>query len=119
MATVAAIVGHELPGNAAEDSVNILPTLLDPTEQVRQNLVNHSVRGEFAIREGNWKLIPSVGKMMQLYDLADDPAEKNNLSEKHPEIVERLSTKLKQYRQSGRSVSSVGDIPNGKIGENN
>jgi arylsulfatase A-like enzyme len=55
MATVAAIVDHKLPENTAEDSVNLLPTLLDPKKRVRQNLVHHSVSGEFAIRDGDWK----------------------------------------------------------------
>ena len=106
MATAAAVVGHNLPDNAAEDSVNILPTLLDPIKQVRRNLVNHSNAGIFAIREGDWKLILSKDKAMpmQLYDLANDIVEKNNLYKEHPEIVKRLSAKLEQYRQSGRSV---------------
>jgi arylsulfatase A-like enzyme len=107
MATVAAIVGHTLPDNAAEDSVNLLPTLLDPTKSVRQNLVHHSVSGEFAIRDGDWKLILDKNKKpKQLFNLASDLEEKNNLYTEYPELVKRLVAKLKQYYQSGRSVRS-------------
>jgi arylsulfatase A-like enzyme len=107
LATVAAIVGHKLGDNAAEDSVDILPTLLDGSVPVRRYLVNHSAEGVFAIRDGDWKLIiadDSTEMAWQLYNLADDLAETNNLYEKHPEIVKRLTAKLEQYRQSGRSV---------------
>lgn len=41
----------------------------------------------------------------QLYNLADDPAERNNLYEKPPEVVARLTRLLDQTRKSGRSRS--------------
>jgi arylsulfatase A len=105
MATAAAIVGHELPAGAAEDSVNLLPTLLDPTKSVRQDLVHHSRSGEFAIRDGDWKLITdSKKKPIQLFNIGNDLAEKNNVYEQHPEVVKRLAAKLERQCQSGRSV---------------
>ena len=105
MATVAAIVGHRLPDDAAEDSANLLPTLLDATRQVRQDLVHQSRSGEFAIRDGDWKLITdSKKKPTQLFHIGSDLAEKNDLYEKHPEVVKRLATKLKRQCQSSRSV---------------
>jgi arylsulfatase A len=105
MATAAAIVGHELPAGAAEDSVNLLPTLLDPTKSVRQDLVHHSRSGEFAIRDGDWKLITdSKKKPIQLFNIGNDLAEKNNVYEQYPEVVKRLAAKLERQCQSGRSV---------------
>ncbi len=105
MATVAAIVDYKLPDNAAEDSVNLLPALWDPAKPVRQSLVNHSLAGEFAIRDGNWKLIlDSNLSPTQLYNLGNDLSEKNNVYAEHPEVVNRLASKLKQQCQAGRSV---------------
>jgi arylsulfatase A-like enzyme len=52
------------------------------------------------IRDGQWKLrLPTRKKdgEIELYDLASDPAESNNLAEKHPEIVKKLSAKLEAW----------------------
>jgi acetyl esterase/lipase len=105
MASVAALIGHDLPNDAAEDSVSLLPTLLDPSKSVRQDLIHHSRRGEFAIRDGDWKLITdSERKPMQLFNIANDLAEKNNVYEQHPEVVKRLAAKLEEQCESGRSI---------------
>ena len=106
-ATVAALVGHKLPDDAAEDSVNLLPTLLDSTKKVRQDLIHHSRRGEFAIRDGDWKLITdSKRKPIQLFNISNDLAEKNDLHKKHPMVVKRLAHKLERQYQSGRSIKT-------------
>ncbi len=45
--------------------------------------------------EGWWKLIlPKNGQNPELYNLKDDPWEKQNLAADHPDIVHRLSKKL-------------------------
>ncbi|MEM7390727.1 MAG: family 16 glycoside hydrolase, partial [Verrucomicrobiota bacterium] len=41
----------------------------------------------------------------QLYNLKKDPAEKNDMATKNPEMVASLSALLNQYRDRGRSVS--------------
>jgi len=122
MATAAAIVGAELPEEAAEDSYNMLPALLgkELTQPIRPSIVHHSLGGTFALRAGDWKLVPGnlgsggftaprdvkpkpSGPQGQLYNLADDPSEQVNVWEEHPEVVERLSGELERIQQSGRS----------------
>ena len=118
MATFAAIVGKSLPDNAAEDSHNILPVLLgeESKRPVREDVIHHSSTGVFSIRRGDWKLIletqgsggwppprddgPKPGSPGQLYNIAEDPKEENNLWDDHPEIVERLTTLLERYKES-------------------
>jgi hypothetical protein len=39
----------------------------------------------------------------QLYNLKKDPAEKNNLWEKYPDVVERLTKLLEKYKEQGHS----------------
>ncbi|MHC4528235.1 MAG: sulfatase/phosphatase domain-containing protein [Planctomycetota bacterium] len=53
-----------------------------------------------AIRQGRWKLIEwfEDGRL-ELYDLANDIGEKNNLADKHPDIVKRLHNKLIAWRK--------------------
>ena len=117
IATCAAIVGAELPNDAGQDSFNILPALLGekPDEPIREAIVHHSGSGVFAIRQGEWKLIleskgagyhdgpPKAGLPGQLYNLADDPYEQNDLWAKRPEIVKRLTKLLDKYKKQGHS----------------
>ena len=86
-ATFAAILKNPIDDGTAEDSVNLMPTLRDPEKPVRNSLVHHSVLGEFALRSGKWKIIPS--KKM-LFDLEADLGERTNLAAKHPKIVAEL-----------------------------
>ncbi len=121
MATCAAIVESDLPEHAAEDSCNMLPALLgQPGKSPRREaIVHHSLDGMFSIRAGKWKLIlgrgsggfsdpirliPAPGKAKgQLYDMDNDTAETVNLWDEHPDIVERLTQLLAQYKETGRS----------------
>ncbi len=116
LATVAAIVGQELPDTAAEDSFNLLPTLRNPAEIARNDLIHHSGGGMLALRLGNWKLIAGKGSggwtrvkssnsdpAGQLYNLATDPEEKNNRYAQEPEIVAGMTGLLNKYKIEGRS----------------
>jgi arylsulfatase A-like enzyme len=120
MATCAAIVGARLPGDAGEDSADLLPALLGRQEgPVREATVMHSITGQFAVRQGRWKLVlcrgsggwslpeakvPADAPPMQLYDMQKDPREQRNLYGEHPETVERLAALLDRYQRQGRSV---------------
>ena len=80
-------------------------------------MIHHSAAGMFAIRDGDWKLVlgngsggrqapkgAPFGKPYQLYNLAEDVAEANDLADRHPELVARLSDQLLQILASGRSA---------------
>jgi arylsulfatase A-like enzyme len=118
-ATLAAVLDHPLAHDMAEDSFNMLPVLLgkELPGRVRESLILHSDQGMFAIRVGRWKLIRGQGTGSfftrdeierdapkgQLYDLADDPAEKNNLYRDRPEVVARLLKMLDEQIRAGRT----------------
>jgi len=128
MATCAAIVGARLPGNAAEDSYNILPVLLGKQggRPVRRDTLHQTIRLALAIRRGPWKYLDhkgsggnnynrgplkafnildtAPGAPGQLYNLDSDPGETNNLYFRHPEIVKELKAQLDKYVESGRSA---------------
>ena len=56
---------------------------------------------DLSMREENWKLLlMEDGTGAQLYDLAKDPGEKNNLAAQNPKIAERLSRRLIDWRRS-------------------
>ncbi|HKB37614.1 MAG TPA: hypothetical protein VKD72_14295, partial [Gemmataceae bacterium] len=122
LATCADLVRAKLPADAAEDSESILPVLLREELEwpLHEAVVHHSGGGMFAIRQGDWKLIDGLGSggfsaprtekpkpggpKGQLYNLAKDPVEKENLYAKEPAVVKRLSALLAKYREQGHSA---------------
>lgn len=120
-ATLAAVIGAELPDDAAEDSFNLAPALLGDADYqgARTTLVAHSISGVFSIRDGDWKLIPHLGSggfstprdvepsaggpQGQLYNLSKDLGEQHNLWLERPDVVERLSELLSVQQDSGRT----------------
>ena len=59
-----------------------------------------SAGSEAGIREDQWKLIhPTRSKNgeIELYDIINDPGEKQNVARQHPDVVARLSTKVEAW----------------------
>jgi arylsulfatase A-like enzyme len=122
LATCAELLGTPLPPHAGEDSVSLLPALLGTDRApLREAVVHHSIHGLFSIRQGPWKLALCPGSggwgtpldaaargtglpEVQLYDLAADPAEANNVHAAHPAVVARLRALLDRYIAEGRST---------------
>jgi arylsulfatase A-like enzyme len=125
LATFAALAGYQIGDNEGEDSYNILPLLIQTEEEtpVREATVHHSITGEFSLRKGDWKLLLSPGSggwsyprpgrdtavirtlpAIQLYNIKNDPQEKQNVYAAYPEVVSELKTLLKQYVVNGRST---------------
>ncbi len=118
MRTLAAITGYDLPDNAAEDSFNVSAALFKPiqSEPIRDHLIHHSGKGVFAIRRGQWKLILGKGSggftrfkpdddapAGQLYNLLGGPGERENLYDRHPDIVQSLTQLLERAQKNGRT----------------
>lgn len=123
MATCANAIGVKLPDTAAEDSVSLMPALkgTDTESPLHEAVICHSISGVFVVRDGKWKLQYSAGSggwsspkdhvaakkglpKWQLYDLAADPKETNNLIATHPEVVKELTATLRRYIETGRST---------------
>lgn len=121
-ATIAEIVGYELPETTAEDSISFLPALQgQQIKSPREAIVHHSVSGKFGIRTPKWKLLLTPGSggwssptdnealsqglaVMQLYDMENDLGEQTNLQAEHPKIGAELIELLKNYVDQGRST---------------
>jgi arylsulfatase A-like enzyme len=125
MSTLSRVVGHGVPADAAEDSV-VIRSLADAPEgelKTRSDIIHHSFKGHFAIRAGDWKLIEKLGSggfskpqtrepadgeaPGQLYNLASDPKETQNLYAAQAEKVAELQAMLDAYRAQGHSRFGV------------
>ncbi|SDC98134.1 sulfatase family protein [Niabella drilacis] len=124
MATAAALTGPPLKATEGEDSYDLLPLLLQKGKYKRTATIHHSIDGNFAIREGKWKLEFAYGSggwsvpvekearqqsmpPLQLYNLEQDPAEQTNVAAQNPEIVARLKRNLQHIISNGRSTSGT------------
>ena len=114
VAIFAALAGQCFDTKTAPDSQNVLPALLGRTQEGRATLVEHS--GGIAFRQGDWKFIPQRpgvkraqftdtdtgnNEDFQLYDLANDLGETNNLAAALPEKVMELQALLEVQKASG------------------
>lgn len=128
MATVSDAVGHQLKDNEGEDSWSFLHAMTSQEQDVSKRVwVFHSASGMFAVRKGKWKLIagkgaggrggkgPADAPAGQLYDMKNDLSETTNLYEKYPEIVEELTSELKQLVENGRSTPGENQPNTGKV----
>lgn len=130
LATCAALTGQKLPKSAGADSLNQLPVILGETgESLRKVAVEQGISGSMAIREGDWKYIPSnrgnaadgmgsgadpndprfaaaIIRQPLLFNLAADPDETNNLATQYPAKLVELANLLKKIE--GHTVNSSG-----------
>lgn len=120
-ASLAAMAGVEMPDDACLDSFNVLDALLgEPDADGREHLVqqDNGKAGNYGFRVGDWKLQRHDSKRtrnrdlrlvnepvpkFQLFNLADDPGEQTDVTDRHPEVAERLQTRLAEIIDAGRS----------------
>ncbi|QDT09828.1 sulfatase family protein [Planctomycetes bacterium K23_9] len=103
LATLAEVVGTDLPADAGEDSESFAAALRGKPFD-HGPLVHHGVKGHFAIRDGRWKLILAADGN-KLYDLQRDLSETTNVAESHPDLVAQMQAKLTAIVANGRSTA--------------
>ena len=114
-ASLASLVNQKVTANSAPDSFNHLPALLGKSKKGRDYVIQQSINSTLSVVTEKWKYIePSKGPKMnkntnielgndpapQLYDLAKDKGEKNNVASRYPEQVEKLAATLERVRSA-------------------
>lgn len=101
--TVAEVAGVKASENI--DGISYLPELLGKEQKQHEYLYweFHELGGRQALRKGDWKLVSyqvfdPEKTTIELFNLAEDIGEVNNVAEKHPEIVKELSELMKTAR---------------------
>lgn len=122
-ASCAAMAGVKLPQDACVDSFNVMGSLLgEKGAKGRDHLIqqDNGQGGNYGLRVGDWKLQRHDSKRArnvvveqelantpvpryQLFNLAKDPAEKQNVIAAHPKVAERLIAQLDGLVHAGRS----------------
>jgi arylsulfatase A-like enzyme len=90
--TLAAIAGAPLTKNKPLDGMDVGPTLMDSKPSPRDEVVYDVEPFRVAVRKGDWKLVwrTVLPSKVELFNLAQDPAEKVNLAEQNPQKVVEL-----------------------------
>ena len=106
LATFSEMLEQPLPDAAGEDSFSFFAAMMgQQSESPRTPMIHHSSGGDFAIRDGKWKLVMEGGKQKRaLFDIESDPSEKQNVIGQHPEVTKQLVAKITKIIRSGRST---------------
>lgn len=72
----------------------------------REGGLDYNGQCSYAIRQGDWKLLRNKpGEAMELYNLKNDPLEKENIISENQSIYVELNKKLMQHIQQGAKVT--------------
>ncbi len=93
------IGGGKRPGYLL-DGYDMMPFFTGKTDRAPRNEYNYFTHGKFeGIRVGKWKLRISDKNEKELFNLQVDVSEKYNVAESHPDVVEKLLSKMKSVEQ--------------------
>jgi len=94
----AAATGHELPGDIVFDGYDWWPTLRGEAASPRETMF-WKRRNQKGARVGDWKWVHMSENSGGLFNLAEDIAEKNDLSESEPEKLREVKGAFDQWMQ--------------------
>jgi arylsulfatase A-like enzyme len=103
--TLAEIAGVTYPGSI--DGISFLPELLGKDGQPEHDHLYwefHERGGRQAVRKGNWKAVKlnaatDPEARIELFDLANDLGETNNVADAHPDVVEEMARLLEEAHE--------------------
>ena len=87
------------------DGINLLPRLTGEIRELPERALfwrGHGPEKDSAVRQGQWKLVLPDHKqdtLPQLYNLANDIGEQEDLASNHPDLVDKLGGRLRKWEQ--------------------
>ncbi|MCY3870984.1 MAG: arylsulfatase [Gemmatimonadetes bacterium] len=113
LASFAALAGVSLDADAGPDSVDVLDALLGRSDEGRAEIVLEGIQARTVLRQGDWVFIPphqgppvntnvnietGNSPVPQLYYLADDVGQIENVASVYPDVAERIADRLREIR---------------------
>jgi arylsulfatase A-like enzyme len=133
--TLIKLAGGSLEQKLPLDGLDAWPTIAQGKPTPHSEILHNTTPGNGAIRVGTWKLVlnggrpedgsepaadsakkakkkkAAAGESVELFNIADDPYEKTNLAEKHPERVLELRSRLDKYAKAAVPPKSRPQAP--------
>ena len=113
LASFAALAGVSLDADVGPDSVDVLDALLGQSDEGRAEIVLEGIQARTVLRQGDWVFIPphqgppvntnvnietGNSPVPQLYYLADDVGQIENVASVYPDVAERMADRLREIR---------------------
>ncbi|MDT8300213.1 MAG: sulfatase-like hydrolase/transferase [Sedimentisphaerales bacterium] len=106
--TLLKLAGAKLEQPLPIDGKDAWPTITEGKPSPHEEILHNVTAAAGAIRRGDWKLVcnGSIGanntvpvdkKVFELFNIAEDPYEKNNLADKYPQKFQELKQRLEHY----------------------
>jgi len=95
--------------NAKLEGIDLLPLLAGRTARVERTLfwrIAMKDRQQRAVRSGNWKLLLDGGLQM-LFDVVQDPGERDDRAAAHPDIVAKLKPLIEAWERDVDAESAT------------
>jgi len=96
MPTLANLAGVDTPEGVTLDGFDMMPVLKGEKPSPRKTLFSQRLKGNHkGARVGKWKWVRGTG----LFNLEEDPGEQNELSDEHPEKLEMLKRRFREWKR--------------------
>jgi arylsulfatase A-like enzyme len=105
--TLAALAGASGKKEKPLDGLDVWATISEGKPSPRQEVVYNIEPFRGGVRRGDWKLVwrTPLPSALELYNIADDPSEKNNVADKNPARVAELQKRIEQLaKESAKSL---------------
>jgi arylsulfatase A-like enzyme len=96
--TLSGLAGAATDKGKPLDGMDVWSTISAAARSPRTEVVYNIEMFRGAVREGDWKLVwqTTLPSKTELFDIATDPSEKDNLAAANPDIVARLRNRIDQ-----------------------
>jgi arylsulfatase A len=121
--TAAELAGAAIPPECKTDGISLVSHLKGGPAPKRDSFYweLHEGKPIQAVRFGDWKAVKNGPQAsIELYGLAKDPGETNNIADKHPDLLEKAAALMKQHHSpsadwplTGPSVQRLADKNDG------
>ena len=110
--TVSHLAGVAVPDDRIVDGVNLTPVLLGEDNSPRTDMLFYRGATLYAARKGNFKAHyitqgaygefgeRVVHDIPLLFDLSEDPAEKYDVADKHPDVLTEINEMIEKHKQN-------------------
>jgi len=110
--TVSHLAGVPIPDDRIIDGVNLTPVLMGEGDSPRNEMLFYRGATLYAARKGNFKahfiIEGAYGQFEEkqvletplLFDLREDPGEKYDIADEHPEIISEIMEMVKRHQQN-------------------
>lgn len=103
--TFADLVGVELPADRQSDGINISQLLFARAKLPKRKVFfGYEPKLGTAMRDGAWKMIVKQDKV-QLFNLARDLGEQQNLADRHPDRVRSMRNDIARWKEETAYIS--------------